>query len=106
MKTLQMLLGHADYSTTANIYAHVLADRKNMELLKYNKYMTNTFENNFDNIVNLAKNNIKNETLREQTVVNMQNSLKEMNSKNQTANTQRNTKKYVRRLRLARVVNQ
>ena len=36
----------------------------------------------------------------------MQNSLKEMNSKNQTANTQRNTKKYVRRLRLARVVNQ
>lgn len=106
MKTLQMLLGHADYSTTANIYAHVLADRKNMELLKYNKYMTNTFENNFDNIVNLAKNNIKDETLREKTVVNMQNSLKEMNNKNGTTNTQKNAKRYVRRLRLARVVNQ
>lgn len=104
MKTLQMLLGHADYSTTANIYAHVLADRKNMELLKYNKYMTNTFENNFDSIVSLAKNNIKDETLREQTVANMENRLHELNNKKN--NTRNNAKRYVRRIRLARVVNQ
>lgn len=100
MKTLQMLLGHADYSTTANIYAHVLADRKNMELLKYNKYMTNTFEKNFDNIVNLAKNNIQDETLRDKTVENMQNQFKALN------NNQKNVKRYVRKLRLARVANQ
>lgn len=98
MKTLQMLLGHADYSTTANIYAHVLADRKNMELLKYNKYMTNTFENNFNNIVNLAKENINDETLREKTIVNMQNTLKEIN-----AHKQNNQKKYIRKLKLKRV---
>lgn len=104
MKTLQMLLGHADYSTTANIYAHVLADRKNMELLKYNKYMTNTFENNFDSIVSLAKNNIKDETLREQTVANMENRLHELN--NQKNNTRNNAKRYVRKIRLAKVVNQ
>lgn len=104
MKTLQMLLGHADYSTTANIYAHVLEDRKNMELLKYNKYMTNTFENNFDSIVNLAKNNIKDETLREQTVANMENKLHELN--NQKDNTRKNAKRYVRKIHLAKVVNQ
>lgn len=104
MKTLQMLLGHADYSTTANIYAHVLEDRKNMELLKYNKYMTNTFEKNFDSIVNLAKNNIKDETLREQTVANMENKLHELN--NQKDNTRKNAKRYVRKIHLAKVVNQ
>lgn len=104
MKTLQMLLGHADYSTTANIYAHVLEDRKNMELLKYNKYMTNTFENNFDSIINLAKNNIKDETLREQTVANMENKLHELN--NQKDNTRKNAKRYVRKIHLAKVVNQ
>lgn len=104
MKTLQMLLGHADYSTTANIYAHVLEDRKNMELLKYNKYMTNTFEKNFDSIVNLAKNNIKDETLREQTVANMENKLHELN--NQEDNTRKNAKRYVRKIHLAKVVNQ
>lgn len=104
MKTLQMLLGHADYSTTANIYAHVLEDRKNMELLKYNKYMTNTFENNFDSIVSLAKNNIKDETLREQTVTNMENRLHELN--NQNNHTKNNAKRYIRKIRLARVVNQ
>lgn len=104
MKTLQMLLGHADYSTTANIYAHVLEDRKNMELLKYNKYMTNTFEKNFDSIVNLAKNNIKDETLREQTVANMENKLHELN--NQKDNTRKNAKRYVRKIHLAKVINQ
>ncbi len=89
MKTLQMLLGHADYSTTANIYAHVLADRKNMELLKYNRYMANTFEQKFDDILNLAKDNIKDETLREKnsrkhTKVNLKKSMLISRKKNKT----------------------
>lgn len=104
MKTLQMLLGHADYSTTANIYAHVLADRKNMELLKYNKYITDTFEKNFDNIINLAKNNIQDEKLKEKAVETIQHNLNEMNKQNQTVGN--NKKRYVRKIRLARVVNQ
>lgn len=83
MKTLQMLLGHADYSTTANIYAHVLADRKNMELLKYNRYMANTFEQKFDDILNLAKDNIKDETLREKTVESIQSKFEEINANKQ-----------------------
>ena len=73
MKTLQMLLGHADYSTTANIYAHVLTDRKNMELLKYNKYLTSTFEKQYDDTID------------------------EINSRKSTAATQ---KRFVRKLRL------
>jgi len=73
MKTLQMLLGHADYSTTANIYAHVLADRKNMELLKYNKYLTSTFEKQYEDTID------------------------EINSRKSTAATQR---RFVRKLRL------
>lgn len=98
MKTLQMLLGHADYSTTANIYAHVLADRKNMELLKYNKYMTNTFEKKFDDILNLAKDNIKDETLREKTVESIQSKFEEINAKKQNKTVQR---RFVRKLRLS-----
>lgn len=100
MKTLQMLLGHADYSTTANIYAHVLADRKNMELLKYNKYMANTFETKFDDIVNLAKDNIKDKKLREQTVESIQNKYEEINSNKQNTTAH---KKFVRKLRLKSV---
>lgn len=97
MKTLQMLLGHADYSTTANIYAHVLADRKNMELLKYNRYMANTFEQKFDDILNLAKDNIKDETLREKTVESIQSKFKEINANKQEKIKQ---KRYIRKLRL------
>lgn len=96
MKTLQMLLGHADYSTTANIYAHVLADRKNMEMLKYNQYMTNTFTNNFDNIINLAKNNIQDEELRNKTVANIQNKYEEMNQYQETPKHIVKKKRYVR----------
>lgn len=77
MKTLQLLLGHADYSVTANTYAHVLEEKKTNDILKYNKYMTTTFKQNFNNIVNLT-NNIENEQLRNKTVVNMQTTLKEM----------------------------
>lgn len=97
MKTLQMLLGHADYSTTANIYAHVLADRKNMELLKYNRYMANTFEQKFDDILNLAKDNIKDETLREKTVESIQSKFEEINANKQKKIKQ---KRYIRKLRL------
>lgn len=97
MKTLQMLLGHADYSTTANIYAHVLADRKNMELLKYNRYMANTFEQKFDDILNLAKDNIKDETLREKTVESIQSKFEEINANKQEKTKQ---KRYIRKLRL------
>lgn len=97
MKTLQMLLGHADYSTTANIYAHVLADRKNMELLKYNRYMANTFEQKFDDILNLAKDNIKDETLREKTVESIQSKFEEINANKQEKIKQ---KRYIRILRL------
>lgn len=97
MKTLQMLLGHADYSTTANIYAHVLADRKNMELLKYNRYMANTFEQKFDDILNLAKDNIKDETLREKTVERIQSKFEEINANKQEKIKQ---KRYIRKLRL------
>lgn len=97
MKTLQMLLGHADYSTTANIYAHVLADRKNMELLKYNRYMANTFEQKFDDILNLAKDNIKDETLREKTVESIQSKFEEINANKQEKMKQR---RYIRKLRL------
>lgn len=97
MKTLQMLLGHADYSTTANIYAHVLADRKNMELLKYNIYMANTFEQKFDDILNLAKDNIKDETLREKTVESIQSKFEEINANKQEKIKQ---KRYIRKLRL------
>lgn len=97
MKTLQMLLGHADYSTTANIYAHVLADRKNMELLKYNRYMANTFEQKFDDILNLAKDNIKDETLREKTVESIQSKFEEINANKQERMKQR---RYIRKLRL------
>lgn len=97
MKTLQMLLGHADYSTTANIYAHVLADRKNMELLKYNRYMANTFEQKFDDILNLAKDNIKDETLREKTVESIQSKFEEINANKQEKIKQ---KRYIRKLRL------
>lgn len=96
MKTLQMLLGHADYSTTANIYAHVLADRKNMELLKYNRYMANTFEQKFDDILNLAKDNIKDETLREKTVESIQSKFEEINANKQEKIKQ---KRYIRKLR-------
>lgn len=102
MKTLQILLGHADYSTTANIYAHVLENRKNMEILKYNKYMTDTFKQNFNNIVELT-NNIENKDLRNKTVVNMQNSLKEMSKNKNTAynNSNKNNKvRYTRKLTL------
>ncbi len=94
MKTLQMLLGHADYSTTANIYAHVLQDRKNMEILKYNKYMTETFDKKYDEILNLARNNIKNDKLREQTVASIQNKHEELNTQKQSAGTPR---KFVRK---------
>ena len=97
MKTLQMLLGHADYSTTANIYAHVLADRKNMELLKYNRYMANTFEQKFDDILNLGKDNIKDETLREKTVESIQSKFEEINANKQEKIKQ---KRYIRKLRL------
>lgn len=97
MKTLQMLLGHADYSTTANIYAHVLADRKNIELLKYNRYMANTFEQKFNDILNLAKDNIKDETLREKTVESIQSKFEEINANNQEKMKQR---RYIRKLRL------
>lgn len=97
MKTLQMLLGHADYSTTANIYAHVLADRKNIELLKYNRYMANTFEQKFDDILNLAKDNIKDETLREKTVESIQSKFEEINANKQEKIKQ---KRYIRKLRL------
>ena len=97
MKTLQMLLGHADYSTTANIYAHVLADRKNMELLKYNRYMANTFEQKFNDILNLAKDNIKDETLREKTVESIQSKFEEINANKQEKMKQR---RYIRKLRL------
>lgn len=97
MKTLQMLLGHADYSTTANIYAHVLADRKNMELLKYNRYMANTFEQKFDDILNLAKDNIKDETLREKTVESIQSKFEEINANKQEKIKQ---ERYIRKLRL------
>lgn len=97
MKTLQMLLGHADYSTTANIYAHVLADRKNMELLKYNRYMANTFEQKFNDILNLAKDNIKDETLREKTVESIQSKFEEINANKQEKIKQ---KRYIRKLRL------
>lgn len=97
MKTLQMLLGHADYSTTANIYAHVLADRKNMELLKYNRYMANTFEQKFNDILNLAKDNIKDETLREKTVESIQSKFEEINANKQERMKQR---RYIRKLRL------
>lgn len=97
MKTLQMLLGHADYSTTANIYAHVLADRKNMELLKYNRYMANTFEQKFHDILNLAKDNIKDETLREKTVESIQSKFEEINANKQEKIKQ---KRYIRKLRL------
>lgn len=94
MKTLQMLLGHADYSTTANIYAHVLQDRKNMEILKYNKYMTDTFDKKFKDIVSLAQNNIKDKKLREQTVASIQNKHDEMNTQKHTAMQPR---KFVRK---------
>mgnify|MGYP001049004973 FL=1 len=97
MKTLQMLLGHADYSTTANIYAHVLADRKNIELLKYNRYMANTFEQKFNDILNLAKDNIKDETLREKTVESIQSKFEEINANKQEKMKQR---RYIRKLRL------
>lgn len=97
MKTLQMLLGHADYSTTANIYAHVLADRKNIELLKYNRYMANTFEQKFNDILNLAKDNIKDETLREKTVESIQSKFEEINANKQERMKQR---RYIRKLRL------
>lgn len=97
MKTLQMLLGHADYSTTANIYAHVLADRKNIELLKYNRYMANTFEQKFNDILNLAKDNIKDETLREKTVESIQSKFEEINANKQEKIKQ---KRYIRKLRL------
>lgn len=97
MKTLQMLLGHADYSTTANIYAHVLADRKNIELLKYNRYMANTFEQKFNDILNLAKDNIKDETLREKTVESIQSKFEEINANKQEKIKQR---RYIRKLRL------
>lgn len=102
MKTVQILLGHADYSTTANIYAHVLADKKNMEILKYNQYITNTFKQNFNSIVNLT-NNIKDDNLREKTVVNMQNNLKELN--NQKKNINNSKKRYVRKLHLKLAIN-
>lgn len=94
MKTLQMLLGHADYSTTANIYAHVLQDRKNMEILKYNKYMTETFDKKYEDILNLAKKNIKDEKLREQTVANIQNKHDELNTEKHPAGIPR---KFVRK---------
>lgn len=99
MKTLQLLLGHADYSVTANTYAHVLEEKKTMEILKYNKYMTSTFEQNFNNIVNLA-NNIENEQLRNKTVVNMQNTLKEMTKQKNTAYTNSNKMRFKRKLAL------
>ena len=86
MKTVQILLGHADYSTTANIYAHVLADKKNMEIQKYNQYITNTFKQNFNNIVDLT-NNIENEKLRTNTVANMQSKLKELNNQKKHINS-------------------
>ncbi len=102
MKTVQILLGHADYSTTANIYAHVLADKKNMEIQKYNQYITNTFKQNFNNIVDLT-NNIENEKLRTNTVANMQSKLKELNNQKKHINS--NKKRYIRKLNLKLAIN-
>lgn len=99
MKTLQLLLGHADYSITANIYAHVLEEKKTNDILKYNKYMATTFKQNFNNIVNLT-NNIENEQLRNKTVVNMQNTLKEMIKQNNTTHNKNTRIRYKRKLAL------
>lgn len=99
MKTLQLLLGHADYSVTANTYAHVLEEKKTNDILKYNKYMTTTFKQNFNNIVNLT-NNIENEQLRNKTVVNMQTTLKEMTKQKNNTYNNHNKIRYKRKLAL------
>lgn len=99
MKTLQLLLGHADYSVTANTYAHVLEEKKTNDILKYNNYMTATFEQKFNNIVNLT-NNIENEELRNKTVVNMQNTLKEMTKQKNNTYNKTYKMKYKRKLTL------
>lgn len=67
MKTLQLLLGHADYSTTANIYVHILKDRKNKELQKYNTYMNNVLANELNTAK--ASKNTDNIAIKEKQVV-------------------------------------
>lgn len=39
MKALQVILGHADYKTTANLYAHVLPDTKAEEMERMEQYV-------------------------------------------------------------------
>ena len=59
---------------------------------------TNTFEKKFDDILNLAKDNIKDETLREKTVESIQSKFEEINAKKQNKTVQR---RFVRKLRLS-----
>lgn len=68
MKTLQMLLGHADYKTTANIYSHVLRQTKNNQILKYNQYITNTIQKSLDSIMNITEETINNPELRQKAI--------------------------------------
>ena len=63
-----MLLGHADYKTTANIYSHVLRQTKNNQILKYNQYITNTIQKSLDSIMNITEETINNPELRQKAI--------------------------------------
>lgn len=71
MKTLQVLLGHADYKTTANIYSHVLTQTKNNQIMKYNTYISDTIQKSLESVMNITEETVKNPELRQKAIENM-----------------------------------
>lgn len=78
MKIVQTLLGHADYSLTANTYSHVLKDIENMQLLKYNTYIKDTIKNNLKKIEKMNDETIKDPRLHEKVVNTMKNTIEKL----------------------------
>lgn len=71
MKTLQTLLGHADYTLTANTYSHVLRQTQNNQILKYNTYIADTIQNSLDEVIKLTEQTVKDPKLREKAIENL-----------------------------------
>jgi len=78
MKVVQSLLGHADYSLTANTYSHVLRDTKSAQILKYNIYIKDTIQNNMKQIESMNDETIKDPVLHDKVVQTMKNTLEKL----------------------------
>lgn len=113
MKTLQTLLGHADYSLTANTYSHVLRQTQNNQMLKFNTYLTDSIQNSLEEVIRLTKETIKDPKLREKALENLQNGfgmlinekLKQQQEE-KTTQLQNNVKHYKRKIRTPQLVKQ